>query len=39
MVYLAITYDPLIIDGADAARFLTTIKKRLETGFSAAELR
>jgi hypothetical protein len=29
MVYLAITYDHRIIDGADAARFLATIKMRL----------
>lgn len=39
MMYLAITYDHRTIDGADAARFLTTIKDRLETGFTAAELR
>jgi len=32
MVYLAITYDHRIIDGADAARFLATTKQRLETG-------
>jgi 2-oxoglutarate dehydrogenase E2 component (dihydrolipoamide succinyltransferase) len=39
MVYLAITYDHRIIDGADAARFLATIKRRLESGFTQAELR
>ncbi|CAN5366296.1 hypothetical protein BH23ACT6_BH23ACT6_18310 [soil metagenome] len=30
MVYLALTYDHRIVDGADAARFLTTMKTRLE---------
>lgn len=39
MVYLALTYDHRIVDGADAARFLTTVKSRLESGFTAAELR
>ena len=29
-VYLSVTYDHRIVDGADAARFLTTIKNRLE---------
>jgi 2-oxoglutarate dehydrogenase E2 component (dihydrolipoamide succinyltransferase) len=32
MVYLALTYDHRIVDGADAARFLMTIKERLEEG-------
>jgi 2-oxoglutarate dehydrogenase E2 component (dihydrolipoamide succinyltransferase) len=32
MVYLALTYDHRIVDGADAARFLTTMKTRLEEG-------
>src|SRR5690625_1719848 len=32
MVYLPLTYDHRLIDGADAGRFLTTIKKRLEEG-------
>ena len=31
-VYLALSYDHRIVDGADAARFLTTIKQRLEAG-------
>ncbi|WP_104082803.1 2-oxo acid dehydrogenase subunit E2 [Cryobacterium sp. Y11] len=31
-VYLALSYDHRIIDGADAARFLTTMKARLEAG-------
>jgi len=32
MVYLALTYDHRIVDGADAARYLTTVKERLEEG-------
>jgi pyruvate dehydrogenase E2 component (dihydrolipoamide acetyltransferase) len=37
MVYLALSYDHRIVDGADAARFLTTVKQRLEDGrFEAA---
>jgi 2-oxoglutarate dehydrogenase E2 component (dihydrolipoamide succinyltransferase) len=32
MVYLALSYDHRIVDGADAARFLTTVKTRLEGG-------
>ncbi len=31
MTYLALTYDHRLIDGADAARFLTALKGRLET--------
>lgn len=31
MVFLPLTYDHQLIDGADAGRFLTTIKDRLET--------
>ena len=38
MVYLALTYDHRIVDGADAARFLSTMKERLETGDFASEL-
>ena len=30
MVYLALTYDHRLVDGADAARFLSAIKNRLE---------
>jgi 2-oxoglutarate dehydrogenase E2 component (dihydrolipoamide succinyltransferase) len=30
MVYLALSYDHRIVDGADAARFLSTMKARLE---------
>ncbi|HEV7146879.1 MAG TPA: 2-oxo acid dehydrogenase subunit E2, partial [Pedococcus sp.] len=32
MVYLALSYDHRIVDGADAARFLSTMKARLEEG-------
>ncbi len=32
MVYLALTYDHRLVDGADAARFLSDVKQRLETG-------
>jgi 2-oxoglutarate dehydrogenase E2 component (dihydrolipoamide succinyltransferase) len=32
MIYLALSYDHRIVDGADAARFLTTMKQRLEEG-------
>jgi len=38
MVYLAITYDHRLVDGADAARFLTTVKERLEGGQFEADL-
>lgn len=38
MVYLALTYDHRLVDGADAARFLTTIKNRLEEAAFESEL-
>ena len=38
MVYLALTYDHRLVDGADAARFLITIKERLEEGAFESEL-
>ncbi|MFI7549728.1 2-oxoglutarate dehydrogenase, E2 component, dihydrolipoamide succinyltransferase [Micromonospora sediminimaris] len=38
MVYLALSYDHRLIDGADAARFLTAVKERLEAGNFEAEL-
>jgi pyruvate dehydrogenase E2 component (dihydrolipoamide acetyltransferase) len=38
MVYLALTYDHRLVDGADAARFLTTMKARLEEGAYETEL-
>ena len=38
MVYLALTYDHRLVDGADAARFLTAVKQRLEGGQFEADL-
>ncbi|MFZ4505599.1 MAG: 2-oxoglutarate dehydrogenase, E2 component, dihydrolipoamide succinyltransferase [Microbacteriaceae bacterium] len=39
MVYLALSYDHRVIDGADAARFLGSMKARLESGsFNSADL-
>ncbi len=38
MVYLALSYDHRLVDGADAARFLSTIKARLEEASFDAEL-
>jgi 2-oxoglutarate dehydrogenase E2 component (dihydrolipoamide succinyltransferase) len=38
MVYLSLTYDHRLVDGADAGRFLTTIKRRLQEGNFEAEL-
>jgi len=38
MVYLALSYDHRIVDGADAARFLTAVKDRLEGGDFADKL-
>ena len=38
MCYLALSYDHRIVDGADAARFLTTVKQRLEDGAFEADL-
>lgn len=32
MLYLALSYDHRLIDGADAARFLTHMKRRLKEG-------
>jgi 2-oxoglutarate dehydrogenase E2 component (dihydrolipoamide succinyltransferase) len=32
MVYLALSYDHRVVDGADAARFLSTMKARIEDG-------
>jgi len=36
--YLPLTYDHRLIDGADAGRFLTTVRRRLEEGEFEAEL-
>jgi len=38
MVYLALSYDHRIVDGADAARFLGTLKERLEEGRFESDL-
>ncbi|MEJ5868130.1 2-oxoglutarate dehydrogenase, E2 component, dihydrolipoamide succinyltransferase [Pseudokineococcus sp. 5B2Z-1] len=38
MMYLALSYDHRIVDGADAARFLSTLKARLEEGDFASEV-
>ena len=36
--YLPLTYDHRLIDGADAGRFVTTVKRRLEEGAFEADL-
>jgi 2-oxoglutarate dehydrogenase E2 component (dihydrolipoamide succinyltransferase) len=38
MVFLPLTYDHRLVDGADAGRFVTTIKQRLEEGNFEDEL-
>ncbi|WP_312099381.1 2-oxoglutarate dehydrogenase, E2 component, dihydrolipoamide succinyltransferase [Corynebacterium dentalis] len=38
MVLLPMTYDHQVIDGADAGRFLSTVRDRLETGDFEADL-
>ena len=38
MVYLRLSYDHRIVDGADAARFLVTLKDRLEGGRFESDL-
>jgi pyruvate dehydrogenase E2 component (dihydrolipoamide acetyltransferase) len=38
MVYLALSYDHRLVDGADAARFLVAVKDRLEEGAFEADL-
>ncbi|GAA1704329.1 2-oxoglutarate dehydrogenase, E2 component, dihydrolipoamide succinyltransferase [Propioniferax innocua] len=37
MMYLSLTYDHRLVDGADAARFLSAVKERLEEGDFGAE--
>ena len=38
MVYLSLSYDHRLVDGADASRFLMDVKKRLEAGAFEADL-
>ncbi len=38
MVYLGLSYDHRVVDGADAARFLVTLKERLEHGSFESDL-
>lgn len=38
MMYLSLTYDHRLVDGADAGRFLQTLKARLESGAFESDL-
>ena len=38
MMYLSLTYDHRIVDGADAGRFMTTLKNRLEAADFGGQL-
>ncbi len=38
MMYLSLSYDHRLVDGADAARFLSSVKARLEAGDFGGEL-
>ena len=38
MMYLALTYDHRLVDGADAGRFLSAVKERLQSGSFEGEL-
>ena len=38
MVFLSISYDHRLVDGADAARFLTQVKNRIEEGAFESDL-
>ncbi|MFF2113837.1 2-oxo acid dehydrogenase subunit E2 [Rhodococcus koreensis] len=38
MAYLSLSYDHRIVDGADAARYLSAVRQRLEAGFDPSEL-
>lgn len=38
MMYLSLTYDHRLVDGADAGRFLQSLKSRLEAGAFEADL-
>ena len=37
MMYLSMSYDHRLVDGADAARFLSHVKARLEEGDFGSE--
>jgi len=37
-MYLSLTYDHRLVDGADAGRFLQTLRARLEAGQFEADL-
>ncbi|RYF60260.1 MAG: dihydrolipoyllysine succinyltransferase [Comamonadaceae bacterium] len=38
MAYLSMSYDHRIVDGADAARYLSSVRQRLEAGYSDTDL-
>jgi len=38
MVFLSLSYDHRLIDGADAARYLMAVKNRLEEGAFESEV-
>ncbi|NUS72608.1 MAG: 2-oxoglutarate dehydrogenase, E2 component, dihydrolipoamide succinyltransferase [Corynebacteriales bacterium] len=38
MMYLSLSYDHRVVDGADAARYLVAVKERLEAGAFQSEL-
>jgi 2-oxoglutarate dehydrogenase E2 component (dihydrolipoamide succinyltransferase) len=38
MVYLALSYDHRLVDGADASRYLVDVKARLEAGAFETDL-
>jgi pyruvate dehydrogenase E2 component (dihydrolipoamide acetyltransferase) len=37
MMYLSLSYDHRLVDGAEAARFISTVKARLEEGDFGSE--
>ncbi|AUN43167.1 dihydrolipoyllysine succinyltransferase [Tsukamurella tyrosinosolvens] len=39
MAYLALSYDHRLVDGADAARYLASVRHRLESGFDDSQVR
>ena len=38
MMYLSLSYDHQLVDGADASRFLMAVKSRIEAGAFEADL-